>query len=104
MKLKKEQVKEIKNEIGEKRFNEIVTPELVYNCNKIYLKKEGVDNFKLQRIHKTDWKRLFAWVDLDVSDTFANSIHETPELALKSKEGYEVFNSIKQAIESGFFD
>ena len=98
MELNKEQEEALKKEIGEKRFNEIVKPE--FDEDKVYLYKgKYTGYYKLHEIEES-----FAWVDLESSICLANGHHKTPQQALDSVDDYQVFDSIKDAIEKGFFD
>ena len=100
MELNKKQEEALKKEIGEKRFNEIVNPE--FDDNKIYLIKKYGAYYKLHLVNYES--QSFAWVDLSSSDCWANGTHDTPQEALDSVDNYQVFDSIKDAIDKGFFN
>jgi hypothetical protein len=98
MKLEEEQIKSLKKEIGEKRFNEITKPKINYKEGKVYLFKGSTHVYKLHAI-----ENRFAWISLNTSNCLANGSFNTAEFAIKTYPDCEEFDSIKHAVEKGFF-
>ena len=103
MKLDEKQIEQIKKEIGEKRFNDILNPDPVYSSRKIYLYRSSGDTYKLQVISHNP-NLCYAFISLDDSECWANGEHSSAIKALKSVSNFEVFDSMKHAISSGYFN
>ena len=100
MEITSRQVEELKKELGESKFNEIVNNRIDYKAKTI-LFKGALSIYKLHRVDNDK----YAFVGLNGTEYYADGEFDEYEIPSRiSSNRCFIFNSIKEAIDSGFFN
>jgi len=100
MEITSRQVEELKKELGEFKFNEILDNSIDYK-GKTILFKGNSSFYKLHRVNDNK----YAFVDLDTINCYACGVFDEDEIRSRIRANEcVIFNSMKEAINSGFFN
>ena len=100
MEITSKQVEQLKKELGESKFNEILSTWIDYE-GKTVLFKGTSSSYKL---HRVDGNK-YAFVDLNSIECYADGEFNEDEIPSRIRVNKcVIFYSMKEAIDSGFFN
>ena len=99
MEITSRQVEELKKELGESKFNEIVN-NIDYKAKTILFKGQLL-TYKLHRVENDK----YAFVGLNSTEYYADGVFNEDEIPSRIRVNKcVIFYSMKEAIDSGFFN
>ena len=99
MELTNQQIKMLKKELGNSKFNEIVNQD--FTEKSIFMVTE-TDIYKLHRVGSVQ----YAFVDMDTSECYATGTFDATQAKkyIKGHSNVKVFNNFQEALKSGFLN
>ena len=99
MEITSRQVEELKKELGESKFNEIVNNNIDYEDKTVLFK----GNFSFYKLHRIK-NNKYTFVDLGSVSSCADGDFSEDEIPSRIRANKcVIFNSMREAINSGFF-
>jgi len=99
MELTNEQIKMLKKELGNSKFNEIVNRD--FTEKSIFMVTES----SIYKLHRVDSVK-YAFVDMDTSECYATGTFDATEAKkyIRDDSDVKVFNNFQEALKSGFLN